>query len=236
VTAAPRSCRKAAAFALLLAAIVPLALAQTSVSAGVVSDYRYRGMSLSEEAAAPQLSLNHDAESGAYLGLSLSGARLPYTRTDAQAIGYAGIARSFGTGMAWEIGVSQTAFLHAGRYNYHELFAGLNMERFGARLYLSPRYLGVGGRSVYAEINGSRPLSEVLDLVAHLGYLRPSASPAAPHARAMARADLSIGVSATLDAWTLQLTWSATREGAALYPGARGAGARKAVLSSAYQF
>ncbi len=210
------------------------AQAQTSFTAGVVSDYRYRGMSLSEETPAAQLALNYDDPSGAFAGVSLSQASLPFTEASALAVSYAGFARPIGKTLSWEAGVSQSAFRNAAHYNYHEVFAGLSVERLSARLYLSQRYLGVGGRSAYAEVNGSHPLTDVLDLVGHLGYLRAGAQgwQAAPPARA----DVRVGVSAALAEWTVQLAWSATRQGAALYPAAYGSGARKLVLSIARSF
>ena len=50
--------------------------AQVAGSVGVVSDYRYRGMSLSDGRPAVQLSIDRDFAAGTYAGLMLSSVRL----------------------------------------------------------------------------------------------------------------------------------------------------------------
>lgn len=225
-----------AVLAWLLAALPLAALGQASYGAALVSDYRYRGLSLSGERPAAQLSANYDTGFGAYAGLQLSRARLRYTEASAVAIGYAGYARRFGAVASWDAGVSAARFRGAARYDYHELYVGINMERVGARISASPRYYGTGGRTVYAEVNGSIPLTGWLDLAGHAGYLRPVGAAQLWRYRPQARLDATIGLGTAIDAWSVQLAWSATREGAMLYPGAAPYHARRLVLSSALAF
>lgn len=222
--------------ALLLAAAPAAVLAQTSFRVGLVSDYRYRGISLSDSGPAAQIAVNHDTAAGFYFGAALSGARLDHTDANAQAVAYAGYAQRLGTVLSWEAGLTATAFNRASAYDYQEVFAGIGMERLGARLYFSPHYAGVGGRTVYAELNGSYPLSDKVELVGHAGYLHPMASAGRWQYVPPARADLQAGVSVARDAWTVQLAWVATRDGAALYPGAYERRARRWVLSTARVF
>lgn len=223
-----------AAAALLLAAAPALAQVQASFSAALVSDYRYRGISLSGQGPAAQAFLNLDHASGAYAGASLARVRLRYPRSDVQAIAYAGVARRLGAaGASVDAGISATAFEGAARYDYRELYAGLGFERASARISVSPHYIGVGGRTAYAEMNGSVALSDGLDLVGHAGYLRALGHAARPSYRPARRADLRIGLSWALDDWTIGLAWSATSEGAVLYPGAHESSARRFVLSTA---
>lgn len=225
--------------ALAIAAAPLAAHAQASFSAGLVSDYRYRGLSLSGERPAAQLSANYDTSFGAYAGAAVSRARLPYTEAKAVAMLYAGYARRFGEHASWDAGVSETRFrgAEAGKYDYRELYLGMSMERMAARIWLSPRYYGTGGRSAYAEINGSYPLAAQLDLTGHLGYLRPvAAGQTWRYYRPAARLDASIGLGVAADAWTAQLAWTATAGDAALYPGAVSRRARRLVLSGARAF
>ena len=206
---------------LVLACAVSPALAQLSASASIMSDYRYRGISLSGAAAAYNIALNYDSAWGGYAGVALTKARMRYTEVDAQKLAYAGYAHRLGPATSWDIGVTDTRYSGSDRYNYCELHAGVSGERFSARIYTAARYSGVGTRSVYAEINGSHPLSDSVDLVGHIGYL----------VKPEARADLRIGLSAALDAWTVQLAWVAAREEAPLYPALYTNRASRAVLS-----
>ncbi|MES2129635.1 MAG: TorF family putative porin [Pseudomonadota bacterium] len=157
--------------ALLLAA--PLwASAQVGVSASFVSNYRVRGITLSDDAPAAQLAINVDSDSGLYAGAMASQARLRYTAVDALTLAYAGYARRLDDNWSWEAGISQSSFHHGSNYNYREVFAGISTERLSLRYAQSPRYFGVGEATGYAEINGSFPLTGQVDLVGHAGYLR----------------------------------------------------------------
>jgi uncharacterized protein (TIGR02001 family) len=219
---------------LLLACAPALAMAQLSYSIGAVSDYRYRGVSLSDESPSVQGSANFDHASGAYAGLSLARARLAYTNANAQGIAYAGMARRIGQVWSVDVGATATVFYGARKYDYGEWYAGLARERFGVRLSVAPRYFGVGGRSLYGEMNASVALAPGLDLTCHAGYLRPQASrwlyvPAS-------RADFKLGLNKDFGSWTGQLAWTATREGAALYRAGRSGHARRLVAGATRAF
>ena len=204
----------------LLLCAVGGAQAQTSFAAGLVTDYRVRGMSFSEDGAVPQLSANFDGASGLYAGALLTRASLRYTEMDGQALAYAGYARRFGEALAWEVGASASRYRHAGNYDYHELYAGLSAERLGVRLYYAPRYFGIDGRSAYLEANGSYPLCDWLDLVGHAGYVYALARESRWLYRPAPRTDLRLGLSATSGPWALQLSWVGVRRDSGLYPGA----------------
>ena len=228
---ARRTAGLACVLAPLLLAAAPLR-AQVSGSIGIASDYRYRGLSLSEDMAAALVTLNVDTSAGVYAGVAASRARLPQSQTDAVATSYLGIALPLTRSLAWEVGASETVFHRGSRYNYHELYAGLNSERLGARLYYSPRYVGVGARMLYAEVNGNWPLTERIDLIAHGGYLHALGNAVTGWGvRPAPRADGRLGVSMVEGAWTGQLAYSVTRDGASLYPGAYGSQPRSVVLS-----
>jgi uncharacterized protein (TIGR02001 family) len=221
--------------ALFLLGLAPaLAMAQASFSVGAMSDYRYRGVSLSDSAPSVQANATYDHASGAYAGLALARVRLDYTGSTVQGVAYAGMARRIGEQWSVDAGATAVRFNGGAGYAYREWYAGVARERFGARLSVSPHYFGVGGRTLYGELNGSMALGAGLDLVAHAGYLHPQA------ARWLyvppSRADFKVGLSMALDAWTAQLAVSATRKGAALYPAARENGARRLLLGATRNF
>lgn len=213
-------------FALVLALASGWASAQATYSASLTSDYRYRGLSLSEGQAAAGVAVNIDTLSGLYAGASLVRARFIYTPVDLQMMAYAGYARRIGTNLSWDAGITETRYSGARRYNYRELHAGISGERYSARVYMSPHYFGIGTRSVYAEVNGSHPLTGNLDLVGHVGQLLRPAS----------RTDVRVGLNAAMDEWTVQLAWVATRDKPPLYPFLYMPHARRLVLSTSRVF
>lgn len=209
----------------LLACACGAACAQASYSAALMSDYRYRGVSLSGERPSASLSANIDLASGVYAGVSVARARMRYTAVRSQLVTYAGYARSVGDNLAFDAGVVDTRYGGGSWYNYQEVYAGLSAERLAVRMSVSPHYAGVGRRSVYAEIDGSHPLGDRVDLFAHAGLLRSGWS----------RMDYKVGVSAALETWTVQLAYVATRE-QALYPALAQEKARRVVLTSTLAF
>ncbi|MES2296567.1 MAG: TorF family putative porin [Pseudomonadota bacterium] len=194
-------------------AFAPLrAHGQLALSASLLSEYRYRGAALSDGGPVAQLGLNYDGPNGVFVGVHASGARLRRTDANAQAILYAGLARRLGAAASWEAGVSAVRFRGAANYDYHELFAGLSAERMHARLYYSPHYFGVGGSTVYAEAGASAALGAGVELFGQCGYLRPVGEAPRYWYVQNARADLRVGLSARIDAWSAQLAWVAARE------------------------
>ena len=217
------------------------ARAQISMSAGLVSDYRLRGISLSGENAAPQFNVTYDNAAGWYAGAFVSRAALNRTEINAQLVAYGGYARRFWDGLSWEVGATKATFNGGCKYDYGELFAGISADRISTRLYYSPDYLGMGVSTGYAEINANYPLAERVDLIGHLGYLRPLSDdedgPSYAHyVEPMARIDGRIGISVAVNAWTVQLAWVATENDATLTRRYRNEHARTFVLSTARAF
>lgn len=232
----PPALNGALALALLLAA--GGAAAQASGSAALVSDYRFRGLSLSDGHPSAQLGLNYDSPGGWYAGAQAAGANLR-ERDMVQLTAYGGLARRLASGWSWEAGASASGFTRSHDSDYMEWYAGLASERTGLRLYYSPRYFGRDLRTAYAEVNGFYPLHDKVRLVAHGGMLRYL-----PHAGDSdglpARYDGRLGLAAALGDWNVQLAWvaSSSRGSAgAAYPPSYYAPSRQAlVLSVAYSF
>jgi len=197
-----------AKWAVCVAAAIALqdACAQLSGTASVTSEYSQRGRSLSKGRMAPQLRLDYDAASGWYGGALLSRAALPYNDTDAQLVAYGGYTGQLSPGTTWEAGALDASFIGDQEYHYHEFYAGLARDRIAGRVYFSPSYYG-GGKTLYAELNGSWPLRDRLSLVGHIGLLHPFSS---DHEEYRQRVDLRIGLGYDIGAWNLQLAWIAS--------------------------
>jgi len=79
--------------------------AQVSGSASLLSDYRYRGVSLSRNRPAAQLAVAYDDASGWYGGAFASTVQLVYPATrELQVVSFAGYARRLPSGLSWEAG------------------------------------------------------------------------------------------------------------------------------------
>jgi uncharacterized protein (TIGR02001 family) len=233
--------RRSAGLLLGLACVLgaPSAFAQLSGSAAVLSDYRFRGLSLNDDRPTPQLTLNYDRDDGWYAGAMASHAKLEETST-AQLVAYGGYARRLPGGVGWEAGVAQTVFTQLSADNYAEAYVGVSGEQVSARLYFSPRYFGRPVRTLYAEANGFLRLGETLRLVGHAGLLRAlggedSIGPLSGH-----RFDFRLGLAAQVGDFDVQLarvTRAAYRYPS--YPGYPpyvGPRPHAFVLSAAYSF
>lgn len=231
--------RQAGPFALTACVLCCLpaaaAHAQLSGSAGLVSDYMYRGISLSAGKPAARLALDFDGADGWFAGGQLvSGQLAPQAHRNAQWLGYAGYARRLESGLSWEAGVSAYAFHGAPDWNFREVFAGLSYDNVTARLHYAPDYLGFGQRTVYAELNGGTQFSSAWRLFWHGGYL------AAPGHASSSRVEGRIGAGTARDGWQVQLSLDAARfkgQGGGAYAGASAATVHgKLVLGLARSF
>jgi len=216
----------------------PAALAQLSGSLAVLSDYRFRGRSLSDNAASAQLTLNYDRDDGWYAGAMAARAKLEDSPS-AQLVAYGGFAQRLPGGLGWEAGATQAVFTGASAANYVEVYAGLSGEQVNARLYYSPRYFGSSTRTLYAEANGFLRLGETLRLVGHAGLLRALGGDASGSVSGQ-HLDYRLGLAAQVGDIDLQLarvTGIARRYPAyGGYPAYLGPRPRAYVLSASYSF
>jgi uncharacterized protein (TIGR02001 family) len=144
--------------------------AQVSGSVSVVSDYRYRGVSLSHNDPAAQLAVVYDHPHGWYAGAFASTVRIGQPSSDeVQGIFFAGYARTLPSGVTWEAGIDYSGFTGTTSYAYPEAYVGAAYQKVSARLYYSPRYYGRASDSIYAEFNAAHRLFDRVQLVAHVG-------------------------------------------------------------------
>ncbi len=205
--------RRAIALSALL--FTTAASAQVSGSAALVSDYRFRGISLSDERPAAQLALAYDQRNGGYAGMLASTVR-PSGTLRTQWLTYLGVVRPLAAGLDWEAGVDYASIVGEGRYAYSEAYIGLSTEHYTSRLYYTPHYFGQQSPALYVTIDRNWRLTDRLRLLGHLGLLRRNGQ--ADYETSHYRADARAGLGMTWQDCHLQLFWTMVRGSDAPYP------------------
>jgi uncharacterized protein (TIGR02001 family) len=203
--------------ALCLALVASNVSAQISGTASLVSNYRFRGISLSENKPAAQVGFTYDDVQGWYAGAFASTARFATSSAvGLQAVPFVGYAWR-ASGLTWDVGADYSAFTGtARRYNYPEVFLGAASENISARLYYSPRYFGQNLGAVYGEINGTQLLVDRVRLLAHIGLLRNNDENTYYGSREVVF-DGRVGVGIDFDQFNLQVSWVGTSSPTAAY-------------------
>jgi uncharacterized protein (TIGR02001 family) len=223
------------AVALLCVMLANHVAAQVSGDVQIVSDYRYRGVSLSEGQPEAQVGLNYDGVAGWYVGGLASGANLDGTRT-AQVVAYGGYAGPISDELSWDGGASSAAFPRASAYNYTEAYLGLASENLSGRIYYSPSYFNQKARTVYAEINATYGLRENVHLLGHFGMLHPIAGNGPSAFDAASRYDGRVGISARYADWVAEVAWVAVQKTSAYYPTYADRNPHAVVVSVSFSF
>lgn len=147
--------------------------AQVSGSAAAVSDYRFRGISLSGDDPAAQVTLAYDHPSGAYVGAFASNVRLADANGAAlQALGFAGYAFHIGDGPDFDVGFDGSSFPRAHEYDYAEIHAGVAFPAITVRISYAPHYFGQSNATWYSEVGASHSLAGPLSVFGHVGVLQ----------------------------------------------------------------
>lgn len=206
--------------ALGLALVSATASAQVSGSVSVVSNYRFRGLSLSEDKPAAQLGIAYDDPLGWYAGAFASSVEFatPVGR-QLQAVPYLGYAQRTASGASWEVGANYSAFTGNARgYNYPEAYLGVASGNVSGRLYYSSRYFGQNSTTVYGEVNATRPLFGGLRLLVHVGVLWSDHT--SPYLGQPERVfDGRVGLGIDFDQVSAQLSWVGISSADAAYGG-----------------
>lgn len=192
--------------------------AQFSGSASLLSDYRYRGISLSHDKPAAQLTVAYDDASGWYGGAFASTIQLLYPTRELQLVSFVGYARRFPSGLSWETGADYSAVTGPLSYSYPEVYVGIASENVSARLYYAPRYFGQESSVIYGEVNAAKPLLDRVRLVAHGGVLRNGNHGAYNQRPDHFVFDASVGVAFDFDQFNLQLSWVGISSVSTPYP------------------
>jgi uncharacterized protein (TIGR02001 family) len=189
------------------------ACAQVSGSAAWLSNDRYRGASLSDDAPTAQLTLAWDGVDGWYAGAQFTRVRFDYPGAGAEleAAPYLGYVRALGPRTQVEAGAQYTWFSRSQRYAYPELYAGISGERLHARLAWIHGYFGLPADAWYGELNGDRPLHGPWRLLGHVGVMRQQAMDTYAGAEPSRwRYDIAAGAGVAWSGFDLQATWTTT--------------------------
>jgi uncharacterized protein (TIGR02001 family) len=202
-----------------LTLVATVASAQVSGTASVVSDYRYRGVALSQGDPAAQLDVAYDFSSGLYAGAFASNVKFYQHAPDqAQLIGYGGYAWRLERGWSVDAGASFTDFTSDADYRYVEVHTGIATESVSARLYYSPNYFGGSIHTVYAELNGSYRLFDQFKLIGHAGLLKAFSGATDQAGGNNPHADWLAGGEYRFRAFTLQVGRVFSDGASAVYP------------------
>ena len=207
------------AVALWFAFVAANVSAQVSGSLTLVSDYRFRGVSLSHNRPAAQLAAVYDDARGWYAGAFASTVQFAYPSSrELQTIAFLGYVRRFPSGLSSEVGADYSAFTGSGGYSYQEVYWGIAYENLSGRLYYAPRYFVHDSDAIYGEINGAQPLLDHVRLLAHAGVLRNSSENGYTGRTVHHLLDARIGVGVDLDQFSVQLNWVGSSSANAAYP------------------
>lgn len=182
--------------------------AEVSGSLALISDYRFRGVSLSDEKPAAQLGLAYDHPRGWYTGALLSSVQFANQSRRTQLLPYLGYVQ-VRSGFNWEVGADYYTFSDNHDYDYPEVYFGITSNHISGRIYYARDYFGQKSNALYLEINDARPFIDRLNLLCHVGVLRPTGSggtsPSSHH-----RYDLRAGLGIDVHSVNVQLAWVAT--------------------------
>ena len=202
--------------ALLAALLLTAAQAAAQLSGGlsVLSDYRFRGISLSDRQPALQGWLAYDHPSGLYAGALLSTVRLYAASDEVAADVYAGYAHALSSRASVDASVARYVYPTSrllGDYDFNEVSVGAAVDRLRTRLYFSNDYLGRGNDSVYAEVEAALVLTTKLSLVGRVGELwRGGDAPNRPTGPPRFQTDGKVGLVWGVAGFALEASFVAT--------------------------
>lgn len=189
------------------------AAAQFGGSIAIDTDYRFRGVTLSDGRPDARIGVAYDDPAGWYGGASLTRVIFEPGRYHAALSAYAGYTQAWTPTLRWEAGATRTWFDGDARYDYSEAYVGLGGDAWSARAYLSGNYYGSDVHTGYLELDGSWPLAASLRAIAHLGALL-SLHGELDDGRSRLRTDARLGARwHPADGVALQLAWTGSSTG-----------------------
>lgn len=211
-----------------------LAEAQVSANVGVDSDYRFRGVSLSDDRPSLRTTLNYDAANACYGGAAATRVELARGDRYAQLQGYAGCVVPGDDARQFDLGATYSHFTGDSTYDFAEAYAGVLADRWSARLSFAPDYFGRHVPTAYAELDTHRILDEQFRLIGHVGLIAALRGDGGASASRF-RADLRLGVGWVLRGLDVQLAWVAASRGGP-YPAVYGNRRAAWVAAASYSF
>jgi len=191
--------------AVLLMASATAAHAEVSGTVSAVSDYDFRGVSLSATDPALQGSIDWSGANGFYAGVW--GSNIDYGNGvdgDIEIDVYAGFAGETAAGLGWDVGLVYYTYPGADDISdYPELYGALSYGSFEFKQWYSNDASGSDLDAWYTEGNASFELPANLGLNLHVGYNYGDAFDDVDSEYV----DYSIGVAYTLGHFDLELKW-----------------------------
>jgi uncharacterized protein (TIGR02001 family) len=226
---------RSGASCLLLSTASAAACAQFGGSIGVDSDYRFRGVTLSDSRPDARIGITYDHTSGWYAGASLTRVIFEPEHYHAALLAYAGYTQPWSATLQWEVGATRAAYDGDARYSYNEAYAGIVAERWSTRVYLSGNYFGSDVQTGYVELDGGWPVTSSLRAIGHVGAL-VSLRGELENGMSRVRTDARIGMRWRVDdGLAMQLAWSGSSTGGP-YPSYYERKPGNVVLSLSYAF
>jgi uncharacterized protein (TIGR02001 family) len=219
-----------------LSMLPPGVMAQVGASIAFDSDYRFRGVSLSDSRPSLQASVDFDAASGWYAGTSAAQSEPTTGARYAQWLVYSGYVVPAGAGRSVEVGASYSHFSGNTGLDFAEGYLGVLFENWSLRLHLAPDYFGQNVRTAYLDASAQLSLNEHASLFGHVGLLDPIAARASASDEAnQSRADLRVGLGWVSGGIDLQLAWVTVSPGGP-FPAAYGKARSTWVFGASYSF
>jgi uncharacterized protein (TIGR02001 family) len=194
------------------------AAAQFTGTVAAVSDYRFRGVSLSHEKPAAQLTVTYDAPAGGYAGVFASTVEFADSPSKTvQIVGFLGTAMPITSGVHADVGINYASFGGALRdYNYGEVYVGVSSGQYSATVHYSPDYFGTSDGSLYGAFDVTHAVSDRVALLGHIGVLLPVKHDDAESARRLL--DARAGIGFDFAGFNIQIAWVTTNAVRASYP------------------
>jgi uncharacterized protein (TIGR02001 family) len=151
--------------------------ADLTLSVTGLSDFRFRGVSLSDRDPAVQAGVDWSHAQGAMAGALISTVRpgpSPEKESGVAGLGYLGWSGVWTGTLTWSGGFLLYAFPHQPQVDsldYQEVFLRLRAADAELGLYVSNSYFDSGAPSAYLSVAIGRDLTDRLRLFAHAGWL-----------------------------------------------------------------
>jgi uncharacterized protein (TIGR02001 family) len=196
--------------AIILLGSAAAAQAELTGTVTAVSDYDFRGISLSAKDPALQGSIDWAAANGFYVGAWASNIDYgPGVDGDVEVDLYGGFAGEIEGGMGWDVGLVYYTYPGSDDVkDYPELYVGVSYQWLELKQWYSNDLSGSDEDGFYTEANASFELPANFGLNLHLGYNYGDAfdSPD-PDFKDSEYMDYSIGVGYTLSHFDFELKW-----------------------------
>ena len=215
------------------------AKAQIGALVSIYSDDRFRGISVSDGRPVTTLDVSYDAPNGLYAGLSAS---LVASRDEGlkplSLVLNGGYAKRLSSGLAADVGIIHSRYSHysglsSGR-DYSEIYAALTGKVIGARVSLSPNYLGRAGWTFHGEVTTHFDLTQQTVLEGSAGLLVPLRQSSYPGSY-VSQLDARLGIVHRLGPIALHAALTTHSGSSAIY-GGRGHGRTALVIGISSAF